>query len=298
LLAAVSIPEASFDENGVTYYAVKIPNEKSMKLTYAFVDGYWIVGSNPEEVSSAVKLHGSGKSLAKDARFLEAVPPGFSAEASGLFYQNPVAIAGAQMKQLGTEMADVFLRAAREIKPSVGFAYGDESAIRMASVSGSADVTTALVVAAIAIPNLLRSKMAANEASAVGTLRTLNTAQVTYATMYPKRGYAPNIITFGPDARDSSSETPEHANLVDSSLAGENCATDGWCTKTGYQFKATARCRAHLCDDYVVVATPVSENTGTRSFCATSTGIIHWQSGGPLTAPLSIAKCNEWAPIQ
>ena len=48
-------------------------------------------------------------------------------------------------------------------------------------------VAIILIIAAIAIPNLLRSRMAANEASAVGSLRTINTAEVTYATAYPAR---------------------------------------------------------------------------------------------------------------
>ncbi len=46
-------------------------------------------------------------------------------------------------------------------------------------------VAIILIIAAIAIPNLLRSRIAANEASAVGSLRTINTAEVTYASTYP-----------------------------------------------------------------------------------------------------------------
>ncbi len=45
-------------------------------------------------------------------------------------------------------------------------------------------VAIILIIAAIAIPNLLRARMAANEASAVGTIRTLNTAAVTFASTY------------------------------------------------------------------------------------------------------------------
>ena len=51
-------------------------------------------------------------------------------------------------------------------------------------------VAIILIIAAIAIPNLLRSRMAANEASAVGSLRTINTAEVTYSTTYPSIGFA------------------------------------------------------------------------------------------------------------
>src|SRR2546423_13219317 len=54
-------------------------------------------------------------------------------------------------------------------------------------------VAIILIIAAIAIPNLLRSRMAANEASAVGSLRTINTAEVTYATSYPTEGFAANL---------------------------------------------------------------------------------------------------------
>jgi len=50
-------------------------------------------------------------------------------------------------------------------------------------------VAIILIIAAIAIPNLLRSRMAANEASAVGSLRTINTAQVTFASTYPSIGF-------------------------------------------------------------------------------------------------------------
>src|SRR6266576_3592572 len=51
-------------------------------------------------------------------------------------------------------------------------------------------VAIILIIAAIAIPNLLRSRMAANEASAVSSLRTINTAEVTFSTTYPSVGFA------------------------------------------------------------------------------------------------------------
>ena len=51
-------------------------------------------------------------------------------------------------------------------------------------------VAIILIIAAIAIPNLLRSKMAANEASAVGSVRSINTAEVAYSTAYPNIGYS------------------------------------------------------------------------------------------------------------
>src|SRR5437879_10100080 len=58
-------------------------------------------------------------------------------------------------------------------------------------------VAIILIIAAIAIPNLLRSRMAANEASAVGSLRTVNTAEVSYATTYPAQGFATALGRLG-----------------------------------------------------------------------------------------------------
>ncbi len=58
-------------------------------------------------------------------------------------------------------------------------------------------VAIILIIAAIAIPNLLRSKMAANEASAVGSMRSVNTAMVTYAAAYPDTGYAATLAALG-----------------------------------------------------------------------------------------------------
>ncbi len=84
---------------------------------------------------------------------------------------------------------------------------GRIAALRTASKGGGFDVGAALIVAAIAIPNLLRSRMAANEASAVGSLRSVNTAQITYAGTYPKRDYAPDLTTLGIDPHNPKSES-------------------------------------------------------------------------------------------
>jgi len=182
--------------------------------------------------------------------------------------------------------------------PSVMGVYADDTTIREASRSGGTDVTTMMVVAAIAIPNLVRSRMAANEASAVGTLRTINTAQVTYEVQYPKRGYAANLGKLGPNPVDASKPTAEHADLIDESLASENCAPDGWCTKSGYRFDLKGVCKLNACSGYVVTATPASSNTGTRSFCSTSDGIIRSNISGTLTSPLTTVECKKWEALR
>ena len=89
-------------------------------------------------------------------------------------------------------------------------------------------VAIILIIAAIAIPNLLRSRMAANEASAVGSLRTINTAAVTYSSTYPSVGYPASLAALGTSGTASSSS----ADLVDNVLSAG--------TKSGYGFTFTA----------------------------------------------------------
>ena len=79
-------------------------------------------------------------------------------------------------------------------------------------------VAIILIIAAIAIPNLLRARIAANESSAVASVRTINTAMVTYNSTYPTQGFAATLAVLGPDANPC---TPSSTNacLVDSQLA-------------------------------------------------------------------------------
>ena len=85
-------------------------------------------------------------------------------------------------------------------------------------------VAIILIIAAIAIPNLLRARMAANESSAVGSLRTLTSAQATYSSMYGV-GYATTWAELGP-----GNNTCTTANLIDAVLAAGS--------KSGYNFPA------------------------------------------------------------
>src|SRR5579885_3037622 len=90
-------------------------------------------------------------------------------------------------------------------------------------------VAIILIIAAIAIPNLLRSRIAANQASAVRSIRTINTADVTYSTTYNK-GYSPTLAALGP-AAGGGNPTATNADLIDSVLASG--------TKSGYTFTYT-----------------------------------------------------------
>ena len=125
-------------------------------------------------------------------------------------------------------------------------------------------VAIILIIAAIAIPNLLRSRMAANEASAVGSLRTINTACVTYSTNYPSVGYPATLAAMGPAA----SATSAAADLMDSVLSSG--------TKSGYVFTFTAGTGTPS-TGYSVTADPVSRGTsGQRGFFTDQSGVIRY----------------------
>ena len=133
-------------------------------------------------------------------------------------------------------------------------------------------VAIILIIASIAIPNLLRAKMAANEASAVGSLRTLNTSAIMYTTTYGT-GYPASLAVMG--GSTSSAATSASAELIDTVLAHG--------TKSGYTFVYTAAAAdaAGSIDSYTITATPVSAgNTGQRMFFTDQTGVIRANTTG------------------
>lgn len=301
LLSLAQLQITHSDDTGSTYYAVHVPTGKSFTdIHYAFSDGYLVAAPTHDAVSAALALHTSGESLAKSKKFLAALPPGHSLDSSMLFYENPVAIAALQARQLSPGLSDIFVKNSKDSPPVVVGVYANDTAIRTSSSGQAWDFGVVVgVVAAVAIPNLLRSRVAANEASAIGSLRAINTAQVTYAATYPKRGFASDLATLGPDPQKSDTATPQHAGLVGEPLAQPSCTADAWCTKSGYQFRVTAICKLHLCKEFVAVATPVDTNTGTRSFCSTSDGVIRSKTDpAPLTAAITVSQCRAWQPLQ
>jgi type IV pilus assembly protein PilA len=132
-------------------------------------------------------------------------------------------------------------------------------------------VAIILIIAAIAIPNLLRAKMAANEASAVGSMRTINTAAVAYSTSYTT--YPSSLASLGPVASGSSASSTT-ADLIDSVLASG--------TKSGYTFIYTA---GNSNQSYTLVANPTSAGvTGQRHFFTDQSGVIRADPSTTATA--------------
>jgi type IV pilus assembly protein PilA len=124
-------------------------------------------------------------------------------------------------------------------------------------------VAIILVIAAIAIPNMLRARMSANEASAISSVRAINTAQVTYAVTYPTDGYADNLAKLG--APTSGPVTATKSGLLDWVLGCPNQP----CPKSGYKFSIVDTVGTAPITAYGVVGVPQNVgSTGQRGFCS------------------------------
>src|SRR4051794_33883407 len=127
------------------------------------------------------------------------------------------------------------------IKKSMGRLKGEGMALT-GLILGYISLPFILIIAAIAIPNLLRARTTANEAAAASTVRMLNTSQITYSTTYPDQGYARDLASLGGNCASGSGGTAEHACLLDSRLGQPNCTSGVWCQKGQYQFTISSNC--------------------------------------------------------
>ena len=135
-------------------------------------------------------------------------------------------------------------------------------------------VAVILVIASIAIPNFIRSKISANEGAAIQDLRNITTAEVVYSTTYGI-GYSPDLVSMG---GSSAIVDQTNAQLVDSVLAAGS--------KTGYFFTYTVigtDALGHV-QDYALNADPQSATTGQRHFYADQTGVIRENQSVAATA--------------
>jgi type IV pilus assembly protein PilA len=150
-------------------------------------------------------------------------------------------------------------------------------------------VAIILVIAAIAIPNLLHSRIAANEASAVNALRTINTSANTYFSTYGD-GYPPSLGAMGGPA-GAATATCDQALMLDSVLS--NGGTGNTSSKSGYKItyvpgtsigSPAPGCSAAGVYNFQATAIPVTEGmTGQRGFYVDASGVIRFTTDG--TAP-------------
>lgn len=145
-------------------------------------------------------------------------------------------------------------------------------------------VAIILIIAAIAIPNLLRARMSANEASAVGSLKSINSAQITYSVMFPTVGYADSLGKLGQSANPLDPPTPAKAQILDWLLG---CDAPS-CTRSGYTFTIIPLGAAPI-SNYSALATPlVGGQTGVRGFCTSQLSEIKVDPAGGNNCTISL----------
>jgi prepilin-type N-terminal cleavage/methylation domain-containing protein len=150
-------------------------------------------------------------------------------------------------------------------------------------------VAIILIIAAIAIPNLLRARMAANESSAAGAIRTINTAQISYLSAYGQ--YATTLATLGGPVAAACTPASTTACLIDGSLA---IATAAATKKSGYIF---AMGQTTL-QDYTAGAAPVVWNSsGQKSFCSNNDAVVRAINTSNTTPVATSTGCVAYSPI-
>ena len=145
-------------------------------------------------------------------------------------------------------------------------------------------VAIILIIAAIAIPNLLRARIAANESSAVASIRTLNTAQISYNSAYPTAGFASSLSVLSGGSCSSGTPDSTQACLIDTQLSSG--------TKSGYTFILSG-VSGTPASSYQVSGSPLSAgSTGVRSFCSQPDAVVRYS-----TAAL-VACAGTETPLQ
>ncbi len=176
--------------------------------------------------------------------------------------------------------------AKRDIRRSGGRLKGDGLATAglVLGYGGVAIVVLILIIAFIAIPYLLRARMLANEASAIGSLRAISIAATTYAATY-NNGFPPSLAALGPPSAGGNAASCNHANLIGRSLA-EGQVAGYFFSYTGRQPVATEQpgCSRPGFRSYTAHADPVTRGrTGHRSFFVDPSGVIRYDATRPAT---------------
>jgi prepilin-type N-terminal cleavage/methylation domain-containing protein len=152
-------------------------------------------------------------------------------------------------------------------------------------------VAIILIIAAMAIPNLLRARIAANESSAAAAVRSITSAEITYYSSYPDIGFAVQLQHLGKTA--PCTPIPTHACLLDDNLAN---AVPGSTGHSGYQFLATGiNGGGTLNSAFVAGGTPIKAgSSGDHDFCAVTDGALRSQPSTGGTPPATLAPCEAY----
>jgi prepilin-type N-terminal cleavage/methylation domain-containing protein len=154
-------------------------------------------------------------------------------------------------------------------------------------------VAIILIIAAIAIPNLMRARMAANDSSAAGSIHTINTAEISYFATYATVGFPAGLGTLG-------GALPCTAGLATACLLDDGLALNGGGNgKSGYSFAATGSASAGstVNDQFYATGTPLSSYTGTRSYCSIEDSVIRLQPAGTISLVGGYGACQLLTPM-
>ena len=153
-------------------------------------------------------------------------------------------------------------------------------------------VAIILVIAAIAIPNLLRARISANDSSAAASVRMINTAEIAYVAAYPDLGYPPTLVPLG--GASPCSPSVATACMIDDLLA----TNGGGNGKSGYKFTATGSASAGstLNDQFYSTGTPLGALSGSRAYCSIQDAVIRMQPAGTITLVASYNACIALNP--
>ena len=160
-------------------------------------------------------------------------------------------------------------------------------------------VAIILIIAAIAIPNLLRARIAANESSAVQSIRTVNTAQAAYQMTFPGTGYSATLAALGPSVAGgcaAGGPVVGNACMIDWVLAQANAVGTA---KSGYYFGMGVPAGGPPNTDFTFGGAAANFNvSGVRGFCSNSDMVIRFTAtlnGPPVTTN---ANCTAYTELQ
>jgi len=150
-------------------------------------------------------------------------------------------------------------------------------------------VAIILIIAAIAIPNLLRARIAANESSAAASARTVDTAEIQYQTAYPTTGYSASLAVLG-------GANPCTPGVATACIIDQVLANSGAVAKSGYTAQVLSF-GGPPTTDFAFSSIPATLNTtGVKGFCSTSDNVVRFVSpAGAYQA--TVAACQALTPI-
>jgi type IV pilus assembly protein PilA len=157
-------------------------------------------------------------------------------------------------------------------------------------------VAIILIIAAIAIPNLMRAKMAANDSSAAASERSIVTGEIGYFSAYPTIGFT-SLVALGGTSGAQCIPSTTTACMIDSNLANDGTPANSG--KSGYQFlvATSTGTGSPVPNQFLTSGTPISATTGSKAYCATDDGVLRTQLPGTITAVTVYATCQGLNPL-